>query len=118
MSNLLYSALSLISNLGKNEDLSMEQSHEIAKENSFLMHGTFENINNIYGLLSKENNQSYFYSFNFSDEYKIIKNNKEISFADLKEGDNIIVTYNGNVTLVYPPKLDNVTKIEVINNKK
>ena len=72
-------------------------------------------INNIYGLLTKENNQSFFYSFSFSNEYKIIKNNKEISFDELKEGDNISVTYNGNVALVYPPKLESVTKIEVIN---
>ena len=115
MSNILYSALSLISNLGKDNDFSVDKSFEITKENSYLIQGTFENINNIYGLLSKENNQSFFYSFSFSDEYKIIKNNKEITFNDLKEGDNITVTYNGNVTLVYPPKLDNVTRIEVLN---
>lgn len=115
MSNILYSALSLISNLGKDNDLSIDKPLEITKDNTFLMQGTFENINNIYGLLTKENNQSFFYSFSFSNEYKIIKNNKEITFDELKEGDNISVTYNGNVALVYPPKLESVTKIEVIN---
>lgn len=115
MANMLYSALSIISNLGKDDDETTLKSHELAKENSYIIEGTFENINNIHGLLTKENNTSYFYSFNFSDDYKVIKNNKEIKFEDIKIGDNIAVTYNGDVGLVYPPRLENVTKIEIIN---
>ena len=114
MSNHLYAALSIVSNLGKDENLSLDNVHELSKDNISILQGTFENINNIYGLLTKENKQSYFYSFDLSSGYKIIKDNKEISFSKLKEGDNISVSYNGNVILVYPPKLENVTKIEVV----
>lgn len=116
MANMLYSALSIISNLGKDEDnITINKSVELSKENSYLIEGTFENINNIKGLLSKENKVSYFYSLGLDNDYKIIKNNKEISFNDIKVGDNIAVTYSGEVKLVYPPKLEKVTKIEIIN---
>ena len=119
MANMLYSALSIISNLGKeDDDLVIDKSHELAKENSYLIEGTFENINNINGLLTKENNTSYFYSFSLSNDYKVIKNNKKIDFSEIKTGDNIVVTYSGDVALVYPPRLEKVTKIEIINKNK
>ena len=42
---------------------------------------------------------------------------EEVDFESIKAGDTLRVTYDGSVSLVYPPKLNNVTKIEILDDE-
>ena len=118
MGKSLFSALSIVSSLGKRgEDFANIRPIEIEQNNAFVIEGTFENINNIDGLLAETNGLYYFYSFNFAEDYKILKDGKNITFNDLSYGDKLTVTYDGEINLTYPPQLNNVNLIKVITDK-
>ena len=118
MGKSLFSALSIVSSLGKRgEDFSNLKPVEIEENNVFIIEGKFENINNMDGLLAETNGLYYFYSFNFAEDYKILKDGKNITFADLKYGDRLSVSYDGEVNLTYPPQLNNVNLIKVVTEK-
>lgn len=116
--NFLFAALSLVSNFSKyQEDNSHMKGMEIEKNSEFIISGTYANVNNFWGInVTDTGTEDYFYAFDEEDFGKITKNGEEVSFEQLNEGDKLKVTYDGSISLVYPPKLNNVSKIEVISD--
>lgn len=116
MKNFLFAALSLVSNFSKYKENSPDiKGVEIEKNSQFMITGTYENVNNFWGLsVTNTGTEDYFYTFELDDFGKVYKNGHEVSFSDIKEGDKLNVTYDGSVSLVYPPKLNNVSKIEIL----
>ena len=119
--NLLFASLSLVSGVSKyrdHEDGTMK-GVEIEKNSSFIITGVYSNVNDFWGInVQNTGTEDYFYSFELDDYGKVFHNGSEISFDDVKEGDKLKVTYDGSVSLVYPPKLNNVTKIEIVDEEK
>ena len=119
MANMLFAALSLVSSFGKDSAPSDIKSLEIQKNNEYILSGTYSNINNMSGIsVTNTNTEDYFYNFEVAPYTKVVKNGNEVSFDSVKEGDRLRVTYDGSISLVFPPKLDNVTRIEVIEDNE
>ena len=117
MKKLFFTALSLVSNFSKYQDESKDiKGMEIEKNSDFIISGTYENVNNFYGLnVTNTGTEDYFYTFELDDYGKVYKSGTEVSFDQIKEGDKLRVHYDGSVSLVFPPKLNNVTKIEILD---
>lgn len=121
MANMLFAALSLVSSFGKDEHDTDIKSLEIQKNNEYVLSGTYSVMNNMVGLsITNTDTEDYFYTMDVEPYTKVTKQGNEISFESIQEGDKLKVTYDGSVSLVYPPKLNHVTKIEVLdeNEKK
>ena len=120
MKNFLFAALSLVSNFSKYKENSPDiKGVEIEKNSQFMISGTYENVNNFWGLsVTNTGTEDYFYTFDLDELGKVYKNGHEVSFSDIKQGDKLNVTYDGSVSLVYPPKLNNVSKIEILSPEK
>lgn len=119
MANMLFAALSLVSSFGKDEDQTDIKSLEIQKNNEYILSGTYSIMNNMVGLsVTNTDTEDYFYTLDVEPYTKVLKEGSEIEFEKIKEGDKLKVTYDGSVSLVYPPKLNHVTKIEVIDEKE
>lgn len=118
--NFLFAALSLVSNFSKyQEDNSNMKGMEIEKNNEFIISGTYTNVNNFWGInVSGTQTEDYFYTFDCNDYGKVIKHGEEVNFDSIKEGDKLRITYDGSVSLVYPPKLNNVSKIEIVEEER
>ena len=118
--NFLFAALSLVSNFSKyQDDSSNMKGMEVEKNNEFIISGTYANVNNFWGLnVTDTGTEDYFYVFDEDENSKVYKDGQEVKFEDIKEGDRLKVTYDGSVSLVYPPKLNNVSKIEIIDEEK
>lgn len=119
--NFLFATLSLVSNFSKykDENNSAIKGMEIEKNNETIISGTYKNVNNFWGInVTDTGIEDYFYTFDTDNYGKVIKNGEEVAFGDIKEGDTLRVTYDGTVSLVYPPKLNNVSKIEIVDDKK
>lgn len=118
-SKMLFAALSLVSqfkNEGHEKDL---KSIEIQKNNEYILTGTYSNINSMMGItVNDTETEDYFYTFEIAPYTKVMKSGVEVSFSDVKEGDRLKVSYDGGVALVYPPKLNNVSKIEILTKNK
>lgn len=114
--NFLFAALSLVSNFSKyQEENGSMKGMEIEKNAEFIISGTYANVNNFWGInVTDTGTEDYFYAFDDDDYSKVTKNGEEVSFEQMKEGDKLRVTYDGSVSLVYPPKLNNVSKIEIV----
>lgn len=56
------------------------------------------------------------YELDLNDKTIFIYNNEEISFVKLKIGQKIEVTFKGEYADIYPPLLDRVSKIELLND--
>lgn len=56
------------------------------------------------------------YELDLNDKTIFIYNNEEISFDKLKIGDKVEVTFKGEYADIYPPLLDRVSKIELLND--
>lgn len=119
MKNFLFAALSLVSNFSKyKEDSPDVKGMEVEKNAQFMISGTYANFNNFWGLnVTNTDTEDYFYTFELNEYGKVYKNGHEVSFDEIKEGDKLNVTYDGSVSLVYPPKLNNVSKIEIVSDK-
>lgn len=116
-SSLLFASLSLVSGISKYKD--REEGHikgmEVEKNASFIISGTYANVNEFWGInVQNTGSEDYFYTFDLEEGGKVLQSGKEITMNDIKEGDKLKVTYDGSVSLVYPPKLNNVSKVEVI----
>ncbi len=121
MKNFLFASLSLVNGFSKYKDNpeGNYKGREVEKNNTFVISGTYEKINDIRGLnVNTTGTEDYFYVFDVPKEAKVIYNGKEGSFENVKAGDRLNVSYDGTVSLVYPPKLNNVTKIEVLSQEK
>lgn len=119
MANLLFAALSLVSSFSKDSSTGDIKSLEIEKNNEYVLSGTYSNVNNMLGLsVNNTDTEDYFYTFDVQPYTKVVKEGEETTFAAVKEGDKLRVTYDGSISLVYPPKLSNVTKIEVVDQEK
>lgn len=121
MKNFLFASLSLVNGFSKYKD-NPEGNYkgmEVEKNNTFVISGTYEKVNDIRGLsVTNTGTEDYFYVFDVSKDTLITYNGKESAFDSIKEGDKLNVSYDGTVSLVYPPKLNNVTKIQVIGKDK
>lgn len=116
--NFLFAALSLVSDFSKYQDDSTSiKGVEIEKNSEFIITGTYSNVNNFWGInVTDTNVEDYFYTFDVDEYGTVIKNGEEVSFDSIKEGDKLKISYDGSVSLVYPPKLNNVTKIEIVDD--
>lgn len=118
-SKMLFAALSLVSqfkNDGPQKDL---KSIEIQKNNEYILTGTYSNINSLMGItVNDTDTEDYFYTFEIAPYTKVIRSGQEVSFSDVKEGDKLKVSYDGSIALVYPPKLNNVSKIEILTKNR
>lgn len=56
------------------------------------------------------------YELDLNDKTIYIYNNEEIGFDKLKIGQKIEVTFKGEYADIYPPLLDRVSKIELLND--
>lgn len=119
--DLLFATLSLVSSVSKYRD-SHEGSMkgmEIEKTTAYSISGTYTVENSFFGIrVQNTDTEDYFYTFDLLPEGKVFHAGKEISFDKVKEGDSLKVTYDGSVSLVYPPKLNNVTRIDVIDSNE
>lgn len=115
--NFLFAALSLVSDFSKYQDDSTSiKGVEIEKNSEFIITGTYSNVNNFWGInVTDTNVEDYFYTFDVDEYGTVVKNGEEVSFESIKEGDKLKISYDGSVSLVYPPKLNNVTKIEIVD---
>lgn len=114
--NFLFTSLSLISSFSKyhNDDPISLKGSQIEKNNTFTISGNYSVINDFVGISVKNTGtEDYFYTFDVEPDTKIYKGKEEVDFSKIQEGDKLKVTYDGSVSLVYPPKLNNVTKIEI-----
>lgn len=117
--NLLFAALSLVSSFSKgSKDGSDLHGMEIEKNTETLIEGTYTNYNSMMGLDVKNGgNEDYFYALCLGPGGKVYNaSGSEVPFSTIREGDKLKVSYDGTVELVYPPKLNNVSKIEIVNN--
>ena len=120
MKNLMFAALSLVSGLSKYKDgdSTSLKGMEIEKNAEYIIEGKYANINHFWGInVTGTETEDYFYTFEKDEASTITKSGKAIAFDEIHEGDRLKVTYDGSVSLVYPPKLNNVTKIEVIDSE-
>lgn len=78
-------------------------------------YATVESINNntvvVEGLDINDANGQGEYVFEITDTVKVLYNNESISLDKIKSGDNISITYTGEVLESSPAKLTNVLKI-------
>lgn len=113
----LFTSLSLISSFSRFscQNKPFIQGVSIEKNSTSIIEGVYSNFNDFFGInVEMENKEIYFYTFDLEDDGKILKNGNQIQIKDLNIGDNLKITYDGSVSLIYPAKLNNVTKIEVV----
>lgn len=119
--DLLFATLSLVSGFSKVRDRETSGSlkgMEIEKNNTFQITGKYTNVNDFWGInVQNTGTEDYFYTFDVEDENNIYSHGEKKNLSDIKEGDILKVTYDGSVSLVYPPKLNNVSKIEILDEK-
>ncbi len=120
--DLLFATLSLVSGFSRSRDKENGtlKGMEIEKNNTFQITGTYTNVNDFWGInVQNTGTEDYFYSFD-ADDANIVyyKKGEKKTFHDIKEGDKLRVTYDGSVSLVYPPKLNNISKIEILDTDK
>jgi hypothetical protein len=117
MKNLLFAALSLVSGFSKDQEEGPIKNLEIEKNNEFIISGTYANVNNFYGInVNNTGTEDYFYTFDKDEIGKVFKSGHEVTFDQVKEGDKLRITYDGSVSLVYPPKLNHVSKVEIVED--
>lgn len=119
--DLLFATLSLVSGFSRSREKENGslKGMEIEKNNTFQITGTYTNVNDFWGInVQNTGTEDYFYSFDVNDDSIIYKKGERKTVQDLKNGDTLRVTYDGSVSLVYPPKLNNISKIEIIETKK
>lgn len=56
------------------------------------------------------------YELDLNDKTIFVYNNENIDFAKLKIGNIVEVTFKGEYADIYPPLLDRVSKIELLND--
>ena len=119
--DLLFATLSLVSGFSKvrERDNGTLKGMEIEKNNTFQIRGVYTNVNDFWGInVQNTGTEDYFYTFDLEDEGKIYAHGEKKKFEAIKEGDILRVTYDGSVSLVYPPKLNNVSKIEILDKEE
>lgn len=119
--DLLFATLSLVSGFSKvrERDNGTLKGMEIEKNNTFQIRGVYTNVNDFWGInVQNTGTEDYFYTFDLEDEGKIYAHGEKKKSEDIKEGDILRVTYDGSVSLVYPPKLNNVSKIEILDKEE
>ena len=119
--DLLFATLSLVSGFSKvrERDNGTLKGMEIEKNNTFQIRGVYTNVNDFWGInVQNTGTEDYFYTFDLEDEGKIYAHGEKKKFEDIKEGDILRVTYDGSVSLVYPLKLNNVSKIEILDKEE
>lgn len=118
-SKMLFAALSLVSNFkneGGKDDL---KSIEIQKNNEYILTGTYSNMNSMMGInVTGTDTEDYFYTFEIAPYTKVVKSGEEVAFSEVKDGDKLKVSYDGSISLVFPPKLNSVSKIEILEKKE
>ena len=119
--NLLFTSLSLISGISKYQEKEEGsfKGMEIEKNSTFVISGTYSNVNNFWGIsVQNTGTEDYFYTFDVEEDTKFYSKGAEISADQIREGDKLKVTYDGSVSSVYPPKLNAVSKVEIVEEKK
>lgn len=119
MKTFLFAALSLVSGFGKDQEEESLHNLEIEKSSEYMIEGRFQNINNLFTLaVTATGTEDYLYTFDMdADSTKAYKAKTEIPLSDIKDGDTLRITYDGTVSLEYPPKLNNVSKIEIVDDE-
>lgn len=118
MKTFLFAALSLVSGFGKEQEGEGIHNLEIEKSNEYMIEGKYQNINNLFTLsVNATGTEDYLYTFDMDKENTHAYRKKaEIDLSEIKDGDTLRITYDGTVSLEYPPKLNNVSKIEIVED--
>jgi len=100
---------------------------EISKEpqnetNSQTFYAEIKNINNtsllVDGLEVNDINYRGEFSFKITEETKLEWRNTTIDISDLDEGDNISITFEGEIQETYPANINDVVRIQLLDNEK
>lgn len=117
MKTFLFAALSLVSGFSKDNPSEDIKNLEIETNGEYVITGTYANINGFWGVnVTNTETEDYFYTFDI-DQTKIYKDEEETTIDQVKEGETLKVTYDGSIALEYPPKLKNVSKVEVVSDQ-
>lgn len=116
MKSFLFAALSLVSGLGKDQENESLRNLEIEKNSDQIIEGRYACVNNLCTLSVKDTlTEDYLYTFDAKEAKHVYRNKEEIHPEDLKDGDLLRITYDGTIALEYPPRLSNISKIEVVD---
>ena len=116
MKSFLFAALSLVSGLGKDQENESLHNLEIEKNSDQIIEGRYACVNNLCTLSVKDTlTEDYLYTFDAKEAKHVYRNKEEIHPEDLKDGDLLRITYDGTIALEYPPRLSNISKIEVVD---
>lgn len=118
MKTFLFAALSLVSGFSKEQEHEGIRNLEIEKTNAYMIEGRYNTIDNLCTLsVTATGTEDYLYTFDAANA-PVYRNKEEVPVESLQDGDLIRITYDGTVSLEYPPKLNNVSKIEVVDEKE
>ncbi len=116
MKNFLFAALSLVSGYQDEDRHNEIKNLEIQKTTEYSLTGTFTKVDDIPLLsVSGTEYEDYLYTFDIDENTVITKKEEPVSFSNIKEGNKIEIIYDGQTTLEYPPKIQGVKKIKVID---
>lgn len=73
---------------------------------------------NVKGLEVNDINHREEFDFELNDNLNVIWNGEKIEPSELEVGDNICITYDGNLTRMSPPKIINIISIKLLDEKK
>lgn len=119
MKTFLFAALSLVSGFGKDQEGdSGLHNLEIEKSSEYMVEGRYQNINNLFTLsVNTTGTEDYLYTFDVDPQTThAYRKKEEVSLSDIKDGDTLRITYDGTVSLEYPPRLNNVSRIEIVDD--
>ena len=117
MKTFLFAALSLVSGFSKDDPNEDIKNLVIETNGEYVIIGTYANINGFWGVnVTNTETEDYFYTFDI-DKTKIYRDEEETTIEQVKEGETLKVTYDGSISFEYPPKLNSVSKVEIIDEK-
>jgi len=103
------------------EEIENNLSNEVENP-SQTFYAEIKNINNtnllVDGLEVNDINYRGEFSFKVSEKTKIEWRNTKIDFSELEKGDNISITFTGDIQESYPAKINDVVKIQLLDDEK
>ena len=118
MKSFLFAALSLVSGFGKDSEQEGIHNLEIEKSSEQIIEGRYALVNNLCTLSVRDTGtEDYLYTFDGQQAKTVYRNKEPISIDEVRDGELLRITYDGTIALEYPPRLNNVSKIEVLEEE-
>ena len=106
----------------KLEILGEGEIREIDENNSQTFYAEIKKINYtsllVDGLDVNDINYRGEFSFKISENTKLEWRSTQINISDLEEGDNISITFEGSIQETYPAKINDVVRIQLLDDEK